>query len=177
MRKIVIAGREISDKTKPFIIAEIGHNHGGDLELCKKMFTAAKEVGADAVKLQKRDNKNLYTKAFYTSVYNSENAFGPTYGAHREALEFGWKEYQALKKHAAKLGIIFFATAFDFNSADFLAKLKLPCFKVASGDISNIPLLIHIAKKKKPMLTHLLHNMFAGLKFKFFHTVFMIGRR
>lgn len=136
----------------PFVIAEIGHNHGGDLELCKKMFLAAKESGVDAVKLQKRDNKSLYTKAFYASVYNSENAFGPTYGAHREALEFGQKEYKELKRYADKLRLIFFATAFDFKSADFLDKLGMPCFKMASGDITNIPLLTYVAKKGKPMI-------------------------
>ena len=71
-----------------FVIAEIGHNHQGNIDTCKKMFLAAKESGADAVKLQKRNNKPLYTKALFNEPYNSENSYAPTYGEHREALEF-----------------------------------------------------------------------------------------
>lgn len=152
MKKIFIKNKEISDDSDCFIIAEIGHNHQGNLEICKQMFKAAKECGADAVKLQKRDNLSLYTKTFYNSPYNSENAFGPTYGLHREALEFGEKEYQELKSYADGLEIIFFATAFDFKSADFLNTLGVPCFKMASGDLTNIPLLKYVAKFGKPMI-------------------------
>jgi len=152
MRELTIQNRIINDESAPFVIAEIGHNHGGDLQVCKKMFAVAKECGVDAVKIQKRDNKTLYTKTFYDSVYNSENAFASTYGSHREALEFGAREYRELKNYADKLGLIFFATPFDFKSVDFLVKLGVPCFKTASGDLTNIPLLEYIATKKKPMI-------------------------
>jgi len=116
------------------------------------MFRVAKECGADAVKLQKRDNQKLYTKEGYEKPYENENSYGATYGEHREALEFGWYEYSELKDYAKEIGITFFATAFDFPSADFLAKLDLPAFKIASGDLKNIPLLMHIAKFQKPMV-------------------------
>jgi sialic acid synthase len=85
------------------------------------MFKAAADAGADAVKLQKRENRTLYSDDFYASPYNSENAFGDTYGAHREALEFSRTEYIILQEVAATLGITFFATAFDIPSANFLA--------------------------------------------------------
>lgn len=149
---MVIDGRTIDHSSDCFVIAEIGHNHQGSVEICKQLFKAAKEAGADAVKLQKRYNKGLYSKAFYNSVYNSENAFGDTYGKHREALEFGKKEYLELKKYAQQLNLIFFATAWDFRSVDFLVDLDVPCFKIASGDLTNIPLLTYIAKKGKPMI-------------------------
>ena len=68
---LTIDGKDIGDDTDCYVIAEIGHNHQGDLQLCKRMFLAAKEAGADAVKLQKRHNKTLYTKDFYGSPYNS----------------------------------------------------------------------------------------------------------
>lgn len=152
MRELIIKKRKISDSNKPFVIAEIGHNHGGDLRMCKKMFEVAKECGVDAVKLQKRDNRALFTEAFYNTPYNSENAYGATYGLHREALEFGKAEYEELKQHADKLGLIFFATAFDFDSVDFLYKLNMPCFKMASGDITNTPLLKYVAKKGRSMI-------------------------
>ena len=152
MRKLDIAGRTIDDSSDCYVIAEIGHNHQGKLETAKEMFRAAKECGADAVKLQKRDNLNLYTKEMYNKPYDHENSFGSTYGEHREALEFGWEEYQELMQYSREIGVTLFATAFDFASADFLAKLDVPAFKIASGDLKNIPLLTYIARFKKPMI-------------------------
>jgi sialic acid synthase len=135
-----------------FVIAEIGHNHQGNLDTCKKMFLAAKEAGADAVKLQKRNNRTLYTKALYNEPYNSENSYAPTYGEHREALEFNKDEYQELNRYSKEIGIFFFSTAFDFESLDFLIDLDMPAFKIASGDLLNIPLQAKIAKQGKPVL-------------------------
>lgn len=152
MRKLNINGTVVSDDSAPYVIAEIGHNHQGDLGVCKQMFEEAKRCGANAVKLQKRDNKTLFTKQAYDAAYNSENAFAPTYGEHREYLEFGEKEYVELKKLAEDLDIDFFSTAFDMRSADFLADLNMPMYKVASGDIKNTPLLKHIARKGKPVI-------------------------
>ena len=88
MRKLTIDGKTIQDKGDCWIIAEIGHNHQGKLETAKEMFRVAKECGADAVKLQKRDNRRLYTRAGYDKPYENENSYGATYGEHREALEF-----------------------------------------------------------------------------------------
>jgi sialic acid synthase len=144
--------RLTQDGPECFVIAEVGHNHGGDLEVCKQMFQAAAYAGVSAVKLQKRDNRTLYTREFYDSAYNSENAFAPTYGAHREALEFGESEYRELKQFAEDLGLVFFATPFDFTSVDFLEKIGVPCYKVASGDLTNIPLLQYVAQTGKPMI-------------------------
>lgn len=133
------------------VISEIGHNHQGDLATAEAMFQMAKEAGCDAVKTQKRDNRVLYTKAFYDSSYNSENAFGRTYGEHREALEFGWKEYVHLKDVAKDLDIDFFATAFDEPSVEFCQKLELPAIKIASGDLTNISLLRKAGKTGLPL--------------------------
>ena len=144
-REFVIAGRRIADDTEALICAEIGHNHQGSVETCKAMFKAAAEAGATAVKLQKRDNSTLFTRAAYDAPYTSDHSFGPTYGAHREALEFGWDEYVELQDYAESLGLVFFATAFDVPSADFLARLGVPAIKIASGDLRSIPLLRHVA--------------------------------
>ena len=135
-----------------FVIAEIGHNHQGNLDTCKKMFLAAKESGADAVKLQKRNNKTLYTKSLYNEAYNSENSYAPTYGEHREALEFNKGQYVELIRYSKEIGIFFFSTAFDFESLDFLIDLDMPAFKIASGDLLNTPLQAKIAKQGKPVL-------------------------
>ena len=152
MRRLVINGHMIDDSTDCYAIAEIGHNHQGKLKTCMEMFKVAKECGADAVKLQKRDNKSLYTKAGYEKPYDNENSYGETYGKHREALEFGESEYQELKAYAKEIGVTMFATAFDFPSVDFLAKLEMPAFKVASGDLKNIPLLTYMAQVGTPIV-------------------------
>lgn len=151
-RCLSIDGTLIDDDSDCYVIAEIGHNHQGSVEQCMRLFDEARAAGANAVKLQKRDNRALFTREMYDSPYNSENAYAPTYGAHREFLEFGRAEYLALADHARKIGITFFSTAFDIPSADFLAELDLPAIKVASGDITNTPLLRHIARIGKPML-------------------------
>ena len=152
MRKLSLDGKVIEDNSDCYTIAEIGHNHQGKIETAKEMFWVAKECGADAVKLQKRDNRSLFTRAGYERPYENPNSYGATYGEHREFLEFGESEYKELIDYTKDLGITLFATAFDFNSADFLAKLDIPIYKVASGDLKNIPLLTHIAAIQKPMI-------------------------
>ena len=87
----------------------------------------------------------------YDRPYENENSFGPTYGAHREFLEFGESAYRELQEYAREIGITLFATAFDVPSADFLARLEMPAFKMASGDLTNLPLLTHVARYQKPM--------------------------
>lgn len=151
-RQFVLDGRVIDDSTDCYVIAEIGHNHQGSLEKAKELFQRAHECGVDAVKLQKRDNRSLYTAAMYNKPYENENSFGSTYGEHREFLEFGAAEYQELKRYAHELGLAFFATAFDMPSADFLAELDMPAYKLASGDLKNIPLLKYVAQLQKPMI-------------------------
>lgn len=152
MRSLTIDSHLITDNSDCFVIAEVGHNHQGSLETCKQLFKAAKECGADAVKLQKRDNKSLFTKTFYNSPYVNPNSYGATYGEHREALEFGLAEYADLQIYADELGIIFFATAFDIPSADFLRELGMPAYKIASADLTNFPLIEHVASFGKPMI-------------------------
>ena len=149
---LVIGNHVINDDADCYVIAEIGHNHQGSVQKCRELFLAAKNAGVQAVKLQKRDNKTLFTKAAYDKPYDNPNSYGETYGAHREFLEFGLPEYQELKDYARELGLDFFATAFDIPSADFLAALDLPAFKFASGDIRTIPLLKHAARFGRPMI-------------------------
>ena len=151
-RSLMIDGQLVTEDSECYIIAEIGHNHQGDLEKAKQLFQTAKECGVDAVKLQKRDNRSLYTNEMYHRLYDNRNSFGNTYGEHREFLEFEKAEYVELQQYAAELGLTMFATAFDFKSADFLADLDMPAYKVASGDLRNIPLLKYIAEFDKPMI-------------------------
>ena len=151
-RRLNIGPHAIGDETPCYVIAEIGHNHQGSLDKARELFHEAKLAGAHAVKLQKRDNKGLYTRAAYNKSYDNENSFGATYGEHREFLEFGLSEYLALQKYAKELDIDFFATAFDMSSADFLQALDAPAFKIASGDLKSVPLLRHVASFGKPVI-------------------------
>ncbi len=152
MKKIILDKTEVTQDSLPYVIAEIGHNHQGSVEKCKELFRKAKFSGANAVKLQKRDNKKLYTQKFFNSEYNSENSYGKTYGEHREKLEFGESEYKELFDYAKELGISMFATPFDLTSLDFLEKLNCPFYKVASSDITFTQLIRKIADTGKPVI-------------------------
>lgn len=147
-----LGSKVVSDDSPSYVIAEVGHNHQGEIEKCKAIFKAAADSGADAVKIQKRDNRTLFTREMYESRYHSENAYAATYGTHREFLEFDRPEYLELIAYAKSLGLLFFATAFDDRSADFLASLDMPAYKIASGDLNNTPLLKRVARFGKPML-------------------------
>ena len=87
MRQFKIGNRTITDESDPYIIAELGCNHNGDFQLCRQMIEMAAVRGVDGVKLQRRDNDFLFTKAQLAKPYNSENAFGCTIGEHRKFLE------------------------------------------------------------------------------------------
>jgi len=151
-RTFTIGNTTITDDSVAYVVAEIGANHQGDLETAKQMIRAAAVAGANAVKFQKRDNQALFTKEAYDAPYASENAFGASYGEHREALEFGKAEYLELMAEAKKNNIEFFATPWDFPSVDFLEELDVPVYKVASCDLTNTPLLRYIASKKRPTI-------------------------
>jgi sialic acid synthase len=151
-RTFRIARTVIHDDSNCYVVAEVGHNHQGSLETAFKLMDEAQRCGADAVKLQKRDNRSLYTAGFFNKPYDHDNSFGLTYGEHREALEFGGSEYKELRAYADELDVDFFATAFDKPSADFLAALDMPAYKIASADIRNLPLLRYVAQIGKPMI-------------------------
>jgi len=142
----------VSENGPAYVIAEIGHNHQGKLEQAIELIRAAADAGASAVKLQKRNNRRLYTPQAFNEIYNSENSFAETYGLHREALEFGKKEFEVCLQVAQEEGVDFFATPFDIDSADFLEELGLTIYKIASGDLQNIPLIRHVASFQKPMI-------------------------
>ena len=149
--ELVVSGRRIADDGPAYVVAEIGHNHQGDLEKARALIHAAKECGVDAVKLQKRDNRRLYTRALYDSPYDNEHSFGTTYGEHREALELSASDWLELREFSREEGVALFGTVFDEPSADFLAELGVPAFKIASADLVNTPLLRHVAAHGRPI--------------------------
>ncbi len=152
MNILKLGNKEISRKSSTFIIAEIGINHQGDINLAKELIIKAKECGADAAKFQKRSIKRILTKEGLEASYENRNSFGKTYGEHKKFLELSEDEYYDLHSFCKKVNIIFCASGWDEESIDFLDDLGVPFFKMASADLTNIPLLIHTAKKNKPMI-------------------------
>ncbi|MFZ5861395.1 MAG: N-acetylneuraminate synthase family protein [Nitrospirota bacterium] len=152
MKGFTLGRTTVSEQGPCYVIAEIGNNHQGDLKTALSMIKIAAGMGVNAVKFQKRDNKSLYTKAMYDRPYDNENSYGATYGQHRDFLEFGWNEYVQLKACAEDNEVEFLVTPFDFASVDFLEKLGIAGYKIASGDVTNTPLLTYVAKLGKPMV-------------------------
>jgi sialic acid synthase SpsE len=135
-----IHGRSI--ETGPcFIVAEIGLNHNGRMDTARALIDAAAKAGADAVKLQKRDAKACLTQAALDAPYTGRNSFGPTYGAHRAALELTGDQWAELREYAVGQGLMFFGSAFDVKSLEVLAKLGLPAIKIPSCDLTHTELL------------------------------------
>lgn len=118
-----------------YVIAEIGNNHGGSVEVAFKMIEAAAKCGAHAVKFQRRNNKNLFTDSFYHSPYVNPNSFGTTYGSHRESLELPLQSLFDLRLFADKCGVDFICTPFDMTSVTEVASLRPDKIKIASSDI------------------------------------------
>lgn len=150
--KIKIGSKFVGDGCPCYIVAEIGINHNGQFNLAKKLIEVAKNAGVDAVKFQKRDIDSLLTKEFADRPYFGDHSFGETYGEHRRKLELSEDDWRKLFAYSKKLGIDFFASAWDMKSADFLEELGVPVYKIASPDVTNLPLIDHICRKNKPVI-------------------------
>lgn len=127
----------------PFVIAEIGCNHKGDIAIAKEMIKMAKIFcNADAVKFQKRNNKELLTDEQYKAAHpNPDNSYGDSYGEHREFLEFSIKQHQELKKYCDQIGIVYSSSVWDVTSAKEIASLNPEFIKIPSACNNNFVLL------------------------------------
>ncbi len=134
------------------VIAEIGINHQGDMNLMKKMILSAKDCGVDYVKSQKREPKLCLTKEQYDKPYDSPNSFGSTYGEHKEALEFSEDEWEELFFFARENNIKLFASVFDEVSADFMNQQGAKLFKIGSAEVGKLDLLDHVKSFGKPII-------------------------
>lgn len=150
--KIQIGNHAVGEDAPCYIIAEIGLNHNGDVDIAKKSIAAAAQAGANAVKFQKRTTKDVLIKEYLDRPYSGQNSYGATYGEHRDALELPDEVWPELCKMSQDLGMACFASPWDLKSADFLETLDVPAYKIASGDLTNLPLLKHVAAKGKPVI-------------------------
>ncbi|XP_062901172.1 sialic acid synthase-like [Mobula hypostoma] len=145
-------GRPIGGPHPCFIIAEIGQNHQGDIDIAKKMIRMAKECGADCAKFQKSELEYKFNKAALERPYTSQHSWGATYGDHKRHLEFSHEQYRELAKYAQEIGIFLTASGMDEMAVEFLHELNVPFLKVASLDTNNFPYLEKAAKKGRPMV-------------------------
>jgi sialic acid synthase len=149
---IRIGERLVGDDQPCFVVAEAGVNHNGDSALAQRLVSVAAKAKADAVKFQKRSIPDILIRSALEAPYRSENSFGDTYGEHRERLELSPEVWADLAEQCRKEGIAFLASAWDPRSADLLEELGVLAYKVASADLTNLPLIDHIAGKHRPVL-------------------------
>ena len=128
---------------KPYVIAEIGCNHKGDMETAKELIKIAKIFcNVDAVKFQKRNNKELLTEAQYHAPHpNESNSYGATYGEHREFLEFDLTQHAELKKYCEEVGVIYSTSVWDLTSAQEITTLNPDFIKIPSASNNNYKML------------------------------------
>ena len=136
-----------NNNKSPFIIAEIGINHNGDIDLAKKLIKLAKETGCDAVKFQKRTVDNVYTKEYLAS--HRESPWGKTQRAQKEGLEFSREDFIKIDKYCKQLNILWTASSWDVESQQFLSEFNVPFNKIASPMLTHRDLLVAVAKEGK----------------------------
>lgn len=147
--------RDVGNFKPPYIIAEIGANHNGDMDLARKMIDSAKSCGCDAVKFQSWTPESLIAREEYDRNQKYEDSPKKHFGSLREMVEKYYlreNQHWELKQYCDKVGVEFCSTPFSNEEADLLEEMEVPFFKIASMDINNPRLLSHIASKKKPIL-------------------------
>ena len=141
---------DVGDGSPAFIIAEIGINHNGDLEIAKKLIKAAKEAGCDAVKFQKRTVDVVYTAEELATP--RDNPFGPTNGDLKRGLELSREAYTEIDRYCKELDIIWSASPWDEDSVDFLEQFDVPYYKIAAASLTDAGLLKKVRATGKPII-------------------------
>lgn len=150
MAEIKLGDSLVGDGHPCFIIAEIGINHNGDLDIAKKLIDIAVAAGCNAIKFQKRTIDVVYPAEELARP--RENPFGETNGDLKRGLEFGREEYEEIDHHCRDNNIPWLASCWDEGSVDFIDRFNVPCFKIASATLTDDDLLRHIRSKGKPIL-------------------------
>ena len=139
-------------RDRVFIVAEAGVNHNGDPDMARKLIDAAADAGCDAVKFQTFRAEALVSRQAKTADYQQANGGGENQLEMLRRLELPFAAHAALKAHAARRNILFFSTAFDAASIDFLKELDIPVWKIPSGEITNYPYLVRVAGMGRPVI-------------------------
>ena len=150
MSEVKIGNRAVGGRHPFYVIAEIGINHNGDLDIAKQLIDVAVAAGCDAVKFQKRTVDVVYTPEELARP--RENPFGPTNGDLKRGLEFGHAEYHEIDAYCAKKNIAWFASCWDEASVDFIDHFDPPAYKIASASLTDDDLLRHTRAKGKAII-------------------------
>jgi N,N'-diacetyllegionaminate synthase len=153
MRSVEISRKQIGDGHPCFVIAEAGVNHNGSLELARQLVDAAADVGADAVKFQTFKAAKLISASAPKADYQKQTTDAAEQQLEMvQRLEVSEEVTRSVAEHAANRGIIFLSTGFDEESIDLLDDIGVPAFKVSSGDLTALPFLEFIGRKRKPVI-------------------------
>ncbi|MGA3171944.1 MAG: N-acetylneuraminate synthase family protein [Chthoniobacteraceae bacterium] len=147
---VQIANYLVGDDQPSFIIGEIGINHNGNLDITRNLISVAKNAGCNAVKFQKRTVEVVYTAEELAKP--RENPFGTTNGDLKRGLEFGLEHYKQIDEFCREMDILWFASAWDEGSVDFIDQFPVPCFKIASASLTDDQLIKYTRAKGKPIL-------------------------
>lgn len=150
---ITIGDRVVGPGWPCFIIAEAGVNHNGDADAALRMVDVAADAGAEAIKFQTFRADRLVTRSARKADYQQRTT-DPAESQYEmlRRLELPERAYEAVLERCTARGVVFLSTAFDEESADFLEKLGMSVFKIPSGEIPNLPFLLRVAAKQKPMI-------------------------
>jgi N-acetylneuraminate synthase len=148
---IEIDGKKIGSEQPTYIVAEIGINHNGSIEIAKKLIDVAVEAKVDAVKFQKRDINSLYKEDVLKNPNIDSQGLEILLNVLNE-VEFGNAEYEEIIQYCREYKITFLCTPWDKKSVDFLEKFNVPAYKIASADLTNFPLIQYLCEKKKPLI-------------------------
>ena len=145
-----IAGQTVGESNPCYVVAEIGINHNGDLDLAMRLIDVAVAAGCSAVKFQKRTVDVVYSAAELARP--RESPFGTTNGDLKRALEFGKDQYRQIDSYCKQKHIAWFASPWDEASVDFLERFDTPCYKIASASLTDDQLLRSVRATKKPII-------------------------
>ena len=144
--------RKIGLNHPPFIIAEIGNNHNGKMDLAIQLVKAAADANADAIKLQTKNPETAFRKELLDMPCLNENSFGATYREHKYAIELTQDQTAELYELADSLGLIAFSTPFDVDSVDMLEKIGQPIYKISSFHVTDLKLIEKVCNTGKPLI-------------------------
>lgn len=170
MSTVKIGSSIIGERNPIYIIAEIGINHNGDIDIAKQLIDVAVTAGCNAVKFQKRTVDVVYTSEELARPRNSP--FGETNGDLKRGLEFSFDQYAEIDKYCKEKNIDWFASCWDEASVDFIDQFNVPCYKIASASLTDDALLRHTRSKGKPVI---LSTGMSSLD-EIFHAVEVLGK-